>query len=174
MTEPYLGQIGLFGFSFAPRGWAQCNGQVLPITQNAALFTLLGTFYGGNGTTNFELPNLQSRTPIGTGQGVGLTDRTLGQTGGEESHTLLQAEMPSHSHGLQATTAAPTTGTLPASTGIFATPAKVPVYRSGGNASIPLNDPSLVSAGSGQAHFNIQPCLTLNFCISLIGSFPSS
>jgi|SRR5579863_3510708 len=174
MTEPYLGQISLFGFNFAPRGWAQCNGQLLPIQQNAALNSLLSTFYGGNGTTTFALPNLQSRTPIGTGQGSGLTNRTIGQTGGEESHTLSQTEMPSHAHGLQATTAAAATGTLPATTGIFATPAKVPVYRSGGSASIPLNDPSLVSAGGGQAHSNIQPYLTVNFCIALIGIFPTS
>jgi microcystin-dependent protein len=172
MAQPYLGQISLFSFNFAPRGWAMCNGQLLPIVQNQALFAILGTTYGGNGTNTFQLPNLQSRTPIGYGTGVGLTPNSLGQTGGEENHTLLLTEMPSHMHPVQATSVGPTSGT-PAANSIFATPAKVPVYRSAGSATTQMNTASIANAGGSQPHTNIQPYLTINFCIALNGVFPS-
>src|ERR1700744_2566780 len=110
MAEPFIGQIEAFAFSFAPKGWAQCAGQLLPINQNTALFSLLGTTYGGNGTSNFALPNLQGMTPMQAGQGPGLSRRDLGETGGEESVTLLTTEMPSHSHIVTADTGTANSG----------------------------------------------------------------
>jgi len=170
MSEPFIGQISMFGFSFPPRGWAFCNGQTLPIQQNAALFSLLGTTYGGNGQTTFQLPNLQSRTLIGMGQGSGLTPRDLGEIGGAEAHALTANELPQHNHTLQASSAAATGA--PAANSDFAAQPSVPVYR-GGTATTALSPTSVTSSGSNQPHPNIQPCLTVNFCIALVGIFPS-
>ncbi len=171
MSTPFIGQISIFSFNFAPRGWALCNGQTLPIQQNQALFSILGTTYGGNGTTNFQLPNLQSRTPIASGNGPGLTPRILGQTGGEENHTLLLTEMSEHTHVPQGTTVGATTGT-PASD-VLATPASVPMYRSSASGPVALNATSIALQGGNQSHPNIQPYMTVNFCIALTGIFPS-
>lgn len=171
MSAPYLGQVSIFGFNFAPRGWALCNGQLLPIAQNAALFAILGTTYGGNGVQTFALPDLRSRMPMSLGQGPGLTNRVLGQSGGEENHTLTLNELPQHTHVAQASTGAATTSST--SNNLFAMPAKVPVYRSAGANPVALNPASVASSGGGQPHSNIQPYLTANFCIALQGIFPS-
>jgi microcystin-dependent protein len=169
MTTPYLSEIRIFAFNFPPRGWATCSGQILPIQQNAALFSLLGTTYGGNGVTTFALPNLQSRVPMHFGQGPGLSNRTLGEASGEENHTLTINEMPAHVHTLQGTTTGATTGT-PAASVALATPSASKPYRSGATPTAWL---SSGIAGSGLPHANIQPYLTVNFAIALQGIFPS-
>jgi microcystin-dependent protein len=170
MSEPFLGQISMFSFNFPPKGWALCNGQTLPIQQNQALFAILGTTYGGNGQTTFQLPNLQSRTLISMGQGPALTPRNLGEIGGVEAHALTFNELPLHNHNLLAA-AGTTTGT-PAVTSDFAAQATVPVYRNG-SATTALAPTSIVANGANLPHPNIQPCLTVSFCIALVGTFPS-
>jgi microcystin-dependent protein len=174
--EPFLGQITLFPFFFAPRGWAFCEGQLMPISQNTALFSLLGTYYGGNGTSNFALPDLRGRAPVGQGQGPGLSSYDLGGIQGVETVTLLASQAPSHSHpfpafAAQATTNAPS-GALPAeghSTGRGA-PA-VNTYAPPGTA-VPLASGQVTPAGGGLPHNNLQPYLTLNWCIALQGIYP--
>ena len=167
MTTPYLGQITMYAFNFAPKGWALCNGQLLSIQQNTALFSLLGTYYGGNGIQNFQLPNLQGRIPIHQGQGAGLSPYTIGQFGGEVNHTLKLTEIPSHSHVLSATTTTATT-TEPAGA-IFGA---APTYTSPATP-IGLNSGTVGNTGSGQPHNNLQPLLVINFFIALTGIFPS-
>lgn len=172
MSSPFLSEIRIFAFNFAPKGWAMCNGQLLPINQNQALFALLGTTYGGNGTTNFALPNLQGRAGIHMGQGSGLGSYTLGQNGGQEAHTLLLAEMPAHAHGISANSIAANSDSpanaYPASTA-----------ATGGNSYSNAADGTRMNAGvisntgGSQAHNNLQPFLTLNYCIALQGIFPS-
>lgn len=165
MAEPFLSEIRIFSFGYAPRGWALCNGQLLPINQNQALFSLLGTTYGGNGQTNFALPNLQGRTPIHVGGG-----NILGQQGGEQAHTLSIAELPTHTHGLNGTTNAAVN--TPANTTVLGKSAPQAAY--GGPANLVAMDPrSIANVGGSQAHLNMQPFLTLNFCIALQGIFPS-
>ena len=171
MATPFIAEIRMFGFNFPPRGWALTNGQLLPINQNTALFSLIGTIYGGNGTTNFALPNLQGRTPLHFGSSA-FGSYQLGQTGGASAHTLVTSEMPAHSHGISATTsAAPTTAIGPES----ALPANAPhePYRSGSVTLVPMKAGLVQNAGSGQAHQNMQPYLVVNFCIALQGIFPS-
>lgn len=164
MSTPFIGEIRIFSFNFAPKSWALCNGQLLPINQNQALFSLLGTQYGGNGQTNFGLPNMQGRTPIHRGNGI-----TQGQLGGAENHTLTLAETPAHSHGLSVSSAAANnvvpTGNALANSGanIYAAP----------GATVALAAGSVASQGGSQPHTNMQPFLTLNFCIALSGIFPS-
>lgn len=165
MSEPFLSEIRMFSFSFAPRGWAQCNGQLLPINQNQALFSLLGTTYGGDGRVTFALPNLQARVPLHTGSG-----HVLGERGGEQNHTLTPAEMPGHTHIAQGSSAAGTQN-VPANTVVFSQRA-AEIYRAPSSLA-PMVAGSLSSAGGGQAHSNTQPYLTLNFCIALQGIFPS-
>jgi len=164
MAEPFLSEIRLMSFVFPPRGWALCNGQLLPINQNQALFSLLGTTYGGDGRVNFALPDLRGRTPLHMGGGL-----TLGERGGEAAHTLSVAELPSHSHPLQATEAAATTdapaGTVMAAASIDAYGAPSPAVAMGASAVLPT--------GGSQAHLNMQPFLTISFCIALQGIFPS-
>ena len=163
MAEPFLGEIRIFSFGFAPKGWALCNGQLLPINQNQALFALLGTFYGGDGRVNFALPSLQGRVPFHMGSGL-----TQGQVGGEQAHTLNIAEMPTHTHvpvgSSSAASAASPAGNVWASlssSGYSLTP----------NAA--MNPASVSNTGGSQAHDNMSPYLTLNFCIALQGIFPS-
>lgn len=163
MAEPFLGEVRLMSFSFAPKGWALCNGQLLPINQNQALFSLLGTTFGGNGQTNFALPDLRGRTPIHVGNG-----HTLGERGGEQAHTLSISELPTHTHSLLASPDSATTPTaannLPA--------AANNVY--GQAESLLALDPTAVgNQGGSQAHQNMQPFLTVSFCIALQGIFPS-
>ena len=163
MAEPFLGEIRLMSFDFAPKGWAPCNGQFLPINQNQALFSLLGTTFGGNGQTTFALPDLRGRTPIHVGAG-----HTLGQLGGEQAHTLSVAELPTHVHQLQAATAnsdsnVPGTRNPGSTANLYGPPTGL----------TSLTPTTVTSTGGGQAHLNMQPFLTLTFCIALQGIFPS-
>jgi microcystin-dependent protein len=165
MAEPFLGSIILFGGNFAPRGWAFCNGQILAISQNTALFSLLGTTYGGNGQTTFALPDLRGRAPIHFGQGPGLQNYALGEVGGEEAVTLTAPQLPSHTHAQPATNGQETTNrpnnALPARGGVYSN-------ESDGSAFHPTS-----AAGGGQPHDNRSPFLTLNYIIALEGIFPS-
>ncbi len=163
MAEPFLSEIRIFSFGFAPKGWALCNGQLLPINQNQALFSLLGTTYGGNGQTNFGLPNLQGQTPIHTGNGF-----TLGQKGGEQAHTLNINELPTHLHGFQASS---TAGNSAAANNTVLANA-LNLYGPANNLTT-LDPASVTNVGGSQAHLNMQPFLTLNFSIALQGIFPS-
>ncbi len=164
MSQSFLGEIQIFAFDFAPRNWAYCNGQILAISQNQALFSLLGTTYGGNGQTNFALPDLRSRVPLHSGNG-GINP--LGARSGEEAHTLLITELPIHNHIHSASSSA---GAIVIATGNAFASSSVNDYV------VPNNQaamPSLTSSGGSQAHTNMQPYLTLNFCIALQGIFPS-
>lgn len=164
MATPFLGEIRLFPFTFAPRHWATCDGQLLPISTNTALFSLLGTTYGGNGVTNFALPNLKGRTPTHVGSGF-----SLGQVGGAASHTLIAAEIPAHFHTPQGTT---NTADQRAGAGnTWAASDQLP-YASGAT-TVSLSAGALAVAGANQPHPNEQPYLTLLFCIALSGVFPS-
>lgn len=164
MTEPFLAEIRAFSFNFAPRGWAMCDGQLLAINQNQALFSLLGTTYGGDGRTNFALPDLRGRVPIHIGEG-----HVQGERAGEQSHTLAAAEMPQHTHALQAASA---TGDTPVAPGNLLADSPSQLYAAA-NALTALHPTSVTSSGGGQAHPNMQPYLSLNFCIALQGIFPS-
>src|SRR6187551_1231198 len=163
MAEPFLSEIRLMSFVFAPRGWALCNGQLLPINQNQALFSLLGTTYGGDGRVNFALPDLRARVPIHMGEG-----HTLGERGGEQAHTLSIAELPTHTHVANGTS---TTGNTPVPTANLLSQANN-AYRSADNL-ISLNPTTITNTGGSQAHLNMQPFLVLSFCIALQGIFPS-
>ncbi len=164
MAEPFLAEIRIMSFDFAPKGWAQCNGQFLPINQNQALFALLGTTFGGNGQTTFALPNLQGRTPIHFGSG-----HTLGETGGQQAHTLTQNEMPQHFHFEQASNSA-NGGTLDPTGNFLGSAANM--YHAASNLTA-INPGTVTAVGGSQAHQNMQPFLTLSFCIALQGIFPS-
>jgi microcystin-dependent protein len=174
MSEPFVAEIRIFAGNFAPRGWAFCNGQLLPISQNTALFSLIGTTYGGDGRTTTALPNLEGRAPMHPGRGPGLTDRRLGQRGGVETVTLTEAQMPNHNHTLM----------------VSPNPGETPGPNSGGNANalarsvggaiygnaaseVPMAEQSMPDAGGSQAHNNMQPYLTMNFIIALVGLYPS-
>src|SRR3954470_1187541 len=159
MSEPFLSEIRLMSFGFAPKGWAQCNGQLLPINQNQALFSLLGTTYGGDGRVNFALPDLRGNVPIHMGNGF-----TRGEKGGEQAHTLSIAELPTHVHILQASASNATTNTP---TNAFLANATA-VYHAPTNLTA-LSPSSVSSTGGSQAHLNMQPFLTLSFCIALQG-----
>jgi microcystin-dependent protein len=163
MAEPFLSAIRIMSFEFAPKGWALCNGQLLPINQNQALFSLLGTTFGGDGRVNFALPDLRGRTPIHAGEG-----HTLGDRGGEQAHTLSIAELPTHTHVAMAS---PANANAPAPLGAVLGGA-LNTYR-GPDSLGPLNPGSVTSTGGSQAHLNMQPFLTLTFCIALQGIFPS-
>lgn len=170
MSEPFLGEIIMFGGNFAPRGWAFCSGQLLSIAQNTALFSILGTTYGGNGTTTFALPDLRGRVPIHPGQGPGLSSYVLGEAAGVENVTLLTTQMPAHTHVLtsNASTAA-ATDTLP--TGNFL--ASDNQYTNASNTQMNANAVAIAPTGGSQPHTNIQPFLCVNFIIALEGIFPS-
>lgn len=176
--DPYLGEIRCFGFNFAPIGWFQCNGQTLPISQYAALFSLLGTNFGGNGTSNFMLPNLQGIVPIGQGNGPGLTPYVVGETDGETTHTLLTNEMPAHNHTLSAragagANATPVAGSFIAEGHSGSRGAGFPVNTYTSVAPGPnLNPAAVGTAGNGQPHPNMQPSLTMIWCIAYQGIFP--
>lgn len=165
MAEPFLSEIRIMSFVFAPRGWALCNGQLLLINQNQALFSLLGTTFGGDGMVNFALPDLRARTPIHVGSG-----HTLGEQGGEQAHTLSIAEIPTHTHVLNATS---NNASQPIPTGnLLARQVPANPY-SGATALAAMNSTSVTNVGGSQAHLNMQPFLTLSFCIALQGIFPS-
>jgi microcystin-dependent protein len=165
MAEPFLSEIRIMSFVFAPKGWALCNGQLLPINQNQALFSLLGTTYGGDGRVNFALPDLRSRVPIHVGSG-----HTLGERGGEQSHTLSIAEIPTHTHVLSGSSAA-ASAVIPTNTVVFAQP-PFEIYRPASSLGA-MKAGTVGNAGGSQAHLNMQPFLTLSFCIALQGIFPS-
>lgn len=177
--DPFLGQISIFGCNYAPMGWALCEGQVLAINQYTALFSLLGTNFGGNGTTNFQLPDLRSRAPLGFGQGPGLSNYTIGQTGGADTVTINAASYPAHSHTLfaaasNATSNAP--GGLLEAEGQTAGrggTVNLALYSATGTTTPLLAAALAPAAGGNQPHNNIQPSLALNFCIALQGIFPS-
>lgn len=177
MTTPFIAEIRTFSFNFPPRGWAMCNGQILSIQQNQALFSLIGTTYGGNGVTTFQLPDLRGRTPIHIGQGPGLPSVTWGQSGGEETHTLLATEMPTHNHSFTASTSAGTKRLVAG--GIFADDVDTQqvdyfaTFNAPGSSYVNLNPLSMSNAGGSQPHNNMQPYLVLNICIALQGIFPS-
>jgi microcystin-dependent protein len=166
MASPYLGEIRAVSFAFAPKGWALCNGQLLAINQNQALFALLGTTYGGNGTTTFALPNLQARAPLHAGGGI-----TLGQAGGEAQHTLIAAELPAHVH---AATARAQAGDNPSPAGrAWGQHPVDKTYAPASAALVGMSPQALAAAGGGQPHENWPPYLVLNFVIALQGIFPS-
>jgi microcystin-dependent protein len=167
MAEPFLSEIRIMSFGFAPKGWALCNGQLLPINQNQALFSLLGTTYGGDGRVNFGLPNLQGRAPIHFGQG-----HTLGEKGGEQAHTLSISEIPTHTHSENATSAISTTNT--AGNGVMlAQTTAASLYGAGASNLVSMDTAALANVGGSQTHLNMQPFLVLNFSIALQGIFPS-
>ena len=176
MSEPFLAEIRILGFNFAPRGWALCDGQILPINQNQSLFSLLGTTYGGDGRTTFALPDLRGRVPIHVGNSGdgGSASHSLGQKAGEETHTLTAAETPQHGHDFQVSTADATLqqNPPPDGGGVLAR-ANVDMYHPSGGAPQALDPSSISTVGGSQAHDNMQPSLTLNFCIALQGLFPS-
>lgn len=170
MADPFVAEIRIFGFNFAPKGWAFCNGQLLPISQNTALFSLLGTMYGGDGKSTFALPDLQGRTPMFWGQGPGLSLYDQGQTGGEEYITLLQSEMPAHNHFIQAVNDIgdsnnPTGNSLARS-------AEAAVYSPAGPPPTLMAPLMLLPTGGNLPHNNMSPYNTLNMCIALQGVFP--
>ena len=174
-TDQFVAEIRIFGFNFAPLGWAPCNGQLLPLSQNTALFSLVGTYYGGNGTSTFGLPNLQGNAVLGAGNGAGLTPRVIGETEGEASVTLLATQLPSHTHTANAnipgnsadpgnTTVWGNVGSQRPAPNIYATTAGTPVG---------MNGAALGLSGGSLPHNNMMPYLVLNFCIALTGVFPS-
>lgn len=169
--EPFLGQILIFGFNFAPRGWAFCNGQLLAISQNSALFALLGTIYGGDGRTTFALPDLRGRVPIQFGQGPGLTDRRQGSKSGSETNTLAVSNLPAHTHGVTIGVTDEDGVTNEANGNILANTVNNNYYAPPPNGQ--LGGVSENPVGAGNAVNNMQPFLALNFCIALTGIFPS-
>lgn len=169
MADPFIAEIRMFGFNFAPVGWARCNGALLPIAQNTALFSLIGTFYGGNGISTFGLPDLQGASPLGAGTGPGLTPREQGEKGGVAAVALLPSEMPAHSHGLQATASATTA--VPAGAALATAGNGAAVYRAPGVLA-PMAAEAVAAAGASQPHRNRQPYQAVTFCIALQGIFP--
>jgi microcystin-dependent protein len=168
MGTPFLSEIRIMSFNFAPKGWALCNGQTLPINQNQALFSLLGTTYGGNGQTTFALPNLQGRTAMHMGQG-----HTLGERGGEEAHTVIMNEMPAHIHPATADVKSGDNNSFTPANAYIADTGSTLLYSAGSNNMVAMSSQMVTSIGGSQPHENRQPFLTLNFCIALQGIFPS-
>jgi len=170
MADPFVAEIRIFPFNFAPRGWAWCDGQLLPLSQNTALFSLLGTTYGGDGKSNFALPDLQGRAPMHPGQGPGLSLHDLGETGGSETVSLLESEIPSHSHGLMASNQPGEDPQAVAES--FARSVGANLYQASNAGLGSMSDQALAPAGGDQPHNNLQPYLTFYFCIALQGVFP--
>ena len=171
MADPFVAEIRIFPFNFAPKGWAWCDGQLLPLSQNTALFSLLGTTYGGNGKSNFALPDLQGSAPMHPGQGPGLSLYDLGQMGGSETVTLLESEIPAHSHsfGVQSV---PLGSVATAAGNTYTRPASGNLYNTTGPASITMAPETLAPTGGDQPHNNMMPYLTCYFNIALQGVFP--
>lgn len=172
MADPFVAEIRIFPFNFAPKGWAFCNGQLLPLSQNTALFSLLGTIYGGDGKSNFALPNMQGNAPMHPGQGPGLSLHDLGEQGGSQTVTLLQSEMPSHNHSVMAR---PTGNVPPQATPVAFAPARTnsrPYSPTTVSQNGQMNQTAIGINGGSQPHNNMMPYLTANFCIALQGVFP--
>jgi microcystin-dependent protein len=175
MSNQYVAEIRVFPFNFAPVGWAFCNGQLMPLSQNTALFSLLGTTYGGNGKSNFALPDLQGNAPMHPGQGPGLSLHDLGETGGSDSVTLLESEIPSHTHSISCLDGARVAGQTgsPANATLVKTgAAPANAYTSGATQNQTMAANMVTPAGGDQPHNNLMPYLTLNFCIALQGVYP--
>lgn len=172
MSEPFIGQVILFGGNFAPRGWAFCAGQIMSIAQNTALFSILGTTYGGNGTTTFALPDLRGRVPVGPGQGPGLSNYDLGQVGGTETNTLLISQMPMHNHLLTASNQ-PADQASPQGNFLATEPTGSTAIYHTGPAAETLNPSAITLTGGSQPVNNLQPYLGLNYIIALEGIYPS-
>jgi microcystin-dependent protein len=170
VSEPFVGEIRMFGFNFPPQGWALCDGQLLSISQNAALFSLLGTTYGGDGESTFALPDLRSRVPVSQGQGDGLSSYAEGQAGGTETVTLAAAQMPAHTHAVNASSS-PAASERPAGRVLARSPDHS--YIPEPDTDTVMNAKMIGAAGNSQPHDNIQPYLALNFCIALQGVFPA-
>jgi len=169
--DPFVAEIRIFPFNFAPKGWAFCDGQILPLSQNTALFSLLGTTYGGDGKSNFALPNMQGNAPMHPGQGPGLSLHDLGEMGGAESVTLLQSEIPAHSHGVMAATIDNADSNVPTNNNIGKASTKVFNIATAGS-QVQMNPSTIGITGSSLPHNNMMPYLTLNFCIALQGVYP--
>jgi microcystin-dependent protein len=169
--DPFVAEIRIFPFNFAPTGWAFCDGQLLPLSQNTALFSLLGTTYGGDGKSNFALPNMQGNAPMHPGQGPGLSLHDLGETGGEQTVTLLQTEIPAHSHSVGAQNVALGGVATPAGN-TLSRPASGNLYNLASPSPVAMSPQAILPAGGSGPHNNLQPYLTLNFCIALQGVYP--
>lgn len=170
MADPFVAEIRVFPFNFPPKGWAWCNGQILPISQNTALFSLLGTTYGGDGKSTFALPNLQGRVPMHPDQGPGLSDHDLGEMNGSETVTLLESEIPSHSHAMRAAASDPANVKIVNPNASFGVSQEAQIYQDA--ADVTLAPEALAPAGGDQPHNNLQPYLTMYFNIALQGVFP--
>ena len=171
MSSPFVAEIRMFACNFAPTGWAFCDGQLMPISQNTALFSLLGTTYGGDGKSTFALPDLQGSSPMQPGQGSGLSLHDLGEMGGSEFVTLLQSEMPLHNHSMNGATQDPALAKAVSPNASWALSQGGGIYQTTSNAQLDVQ--ALAPAGGGLPHNNMQPYLTLNFCIALQGVFPA-
>jgi microcystin-dependent protein len=173
MSSPFIGEIKMFGGNFAPRGFAFCNGQILPLQQNTALFALLGTTFGGDGRTNFALPDLRGRVPLHRGQGPGLSAYSLGQSGGSSIVTLLPGQLPAHTHTVQADAVG---GALSTTAGVAlwsSVPRGHPAPYAAAGTPVPMHPASIAPAGGGMAHNNMSPYLGVSFIITLSGIFPA-
>lgn len=170
MADPFVAEIRIFPFNFAPKGWAWCEGQIMPISQNTALFSLLGTTYGGDGKSTFALPDLQGRAPMHPGQGPGLSLRDLGERGGQETVTLTEAELPAHTHTLSAL-GEPANSRTPKDRSLARTVGALAYAPPAASNQVTMH-PEVLSTAGGQPHNNMQPYLTLHFCIALQGVFP--
>ena len=172
MSDQFLAEIRIFPFNFPPTGWAFCDGQIMPISQNTALFSLLGTMYGGDGKSTYALPNLQGSAPMQSGQGPGLSDRVVGETGGSDFVTLIETEIPAHSHGLMAQNT-PLGGSVLPEGNTLNRPASGFLYDATNVNPAMMAPETLAPSGGDLPHNNMMPYLTLNFCIALQGIFPS-
>lgn len=172
MADPYLGEIRMFAGNFPPVGWAFCNGQLLPISPNTALFSILGTTYGGNGTTDFALPNLQARSPMHQGNGPGLTPRSWGDTGGEAAVTLSQAQLPAHAHAAVGTSVPASSDTPKANLWAVSQDRGGTLYSDASSGLVPMAPATFAPAGGGAPHNNMPPYLAVSFIICLQGIFP--
>lgn len=172
MADPFVAEIRIFPFNFAPKGWAWCDGQLLPLSQNTALFSLLGTTYGGDGKSNFALPDLQGRAPMHPGQGPGLSLHDLGETGGSETVTLLESEIPAHFHGVRSESATGTSASIEGKRFGRSATGRPSAYTTATTPLVQMHPNSIAPAGGDQPHNNMQPYLTFYFCIALQGVFP--
>ncbi len=170
--NPFVAEIRIFAFNFAPKGWAFCDGQLLPLSQNTALFSLIGTFYGGDAKSTFALPNLQGSVPMFYGQGPGLSNYDIGETGGSQTVTLLQSEMPAHSHNVLGDIGALDAKASSPSGNVPGAPGGLTIYSDTTTPSATMNPQMASIAGGSQPHNNMMPYLTLNFCIALQGVYP--